>query len=125
MTEAASGEERRSGCPIASSLDILGDRWTLLIVRDLINGKSRFGDFLTSPEGITTSVLASRLKRMEMQGLISARLYEAHPKRYLYELTEMGRALLPVLQDLCRWGNRWIGETWVPPAAFMERRPED
>lgn len=125
MDDSVAGNERRSGCPIASSLDILGDKWTLVIIRDLVNGKRRYAEFLNSPEGITTSVLASRLKRMEAQGLIRSALYEQHPKRYDYELTPMGWALLPVLQELCRWGNRWIAETWVPPASFMDRKVQD
>lgn len=109
----------RSGCPIATTLDIVGDRWTLVIVRDLINGKRRFGQFLDSPEGITTSVLADRLARLETCGLVTRSPYQQGPTRHEYELTEMGAALRPVLQDICRWANRYIPGTWTPPERFM------
>ena len=109
----------RSGCPIASSLDLIGDRWTLVIVRDLINGKARFGEFLASPERITTNVLADRLVAMEHAGLVTRDAYSKRPPRHEYRLTEKGRALWPVLQDLCRWSNRYLPGTWVPPASFM------
>ena len=121
MAESTESPSYRSGCPIASSLDVIGDRWTLVIVRDLINGKSRFGELLTSPEAITTSVLSDRLRRMEDAGLIDARRYEERPPRYQYELTEKGRALHSVLKELCVWANQWIPGTWVPPEKFMRR----
>ena len=91
-------------------------------MRDLINGKSRFGDFLGSPEGIATSVLADRLNRLAAAGLIDARPYQHNPTRYEYHLTEMGEAMLPILQAMCRWANTFIPETWTPPPAFMQRR---
>ena len=111
----------RSGCPIASSLDIVGDRWTLVIVRDLLTGKKRFGEFLDSPEGISTNILAERLKRLGNAGLISKSAYAEKPVRYDYTLTEPGKALLPGLQEFCRWGNAYIPGTWTPPAWFMEK----
>lgn len=109
----------RSGCPIASALDLVGDRWTLVIVRDMINGKARFGDFLGSPEGITTNVLADRLAAMEREGLVELLPYSKRPLRHEYRLTEKGRALWPVLQAYCRWANRFVPETWTPPPGFM------
>lgn len=112
----------RSGCPIATSLDQVGDRWTLVILRDLVNGKRRFAEFLASPERITTSVLTDRLAALEANGLVERRPYQDRPPRHEYVLTEKGLALLPVLQDLCRWANRFMPETWTPPAAFMDRR---
>lgn len=112
----------RSGCPIASTLDLVGDRWTLVIVRDLLNGKARFSEFLASPERITTNILTDRLAAMEAAGLITRSAYQARPPRYEYRLTEMGLGLLPVLQDVCRWGNRYLPGTWVPPERFMRRR---
>ena len=114
--------EFRSGCPVASTLDLVGDRWTLVIVRDLLTGKSRFGEFLASPERITTNVLTERLAQMEAAGLVEKRAYSERPRRYAYSLTEKGTALLPVLQDICRWANRYIPGTWTPPASFMARR---
>lgn len=96
----------RSSCPVACSLDVLGDRWTLLVIRDLFAGKARFGDFLESPEHIPTNILAERLKRLESAGLISARRYSEHPPRSEYHLTERGRSLAPVVDALARWGLR-------------------
>ena len=112
----------RSGCPIATSMTMIGDRWTLVILRDMVNGKARFAQFLTSPERITTSTLTDRLESMERAGLILRRAYQKKPARYEYALTEKGRALLPVLQALCVWANRYEPGTWVPPKAFMEAR---
>ncbi|MFN3511452.1 MAG: winged helix-turn-helix transcriptional regulator [Phenylobacterium sp.] len=114
--------EPRSGCPIATTLDLVGDRWSLVIVRDMLNGKSRYGEFLDSPEGVTTSVLADRLARLEAAGLVAKRAYQTNPVRHEYRLTEMGEGLLPVLQEICRWANRRLPETWRAPEAFMQRR---
>jgi len=113
----------RSGCPIATSLDLLGDRWTLVIVRDLLNGKSRYAELASSPEGIPSNVLAARLKQMEATGLIARRPYQDRPVRFAYALTARGSRLLPVLQALCRWANVEFPATWRAPAAFMRRRP--
>lgn len=124
----SSGAERmkrppRSGCPIANGLEIFGDKWTLVLVRDLLLGKSRYSDFLDSPEGITTNILADRLAMMERQGLIEKSRYQDNPPRHAYALTTKGEALLPVLQAMCRWANAHVPETWTPPASFMKRRP--
>lgn len=121
MGKKAQNDTHRSGCPIATSLDLIGDKWTLVIVRDLMNGKARFGEFLTSPEGITTSVLSDRLQRLEAAGLIAAKAYEQRPLRYQYALTEKGLALHAVLRELCVWANQWIPGTWVAPEKFMRR----
>jgi DNA-binding HxlR family transcriptional regulator len=95
---------RRSQCPVACSLDVVGDRWTLLVIRDLFAGKSRFGDFASSPEHVPTNILAERLKRLEAAGLIEAVAYSDHPPRYEYRLTDRGRELEPVLDALAAWG---------------------
>ena len=94
----------RSRCPVACSLDVLGDRWTLLVIRDLFAGKSRFGEFLASPERIPTNILAERLKRLERAGLIVSAPYSQHPPRFDYHLTERGRALAPVVDAIALWG---------------------
>ena len=112
----------RSGCPIATSLDIIGDRWTLVIVRDLVNGKTRFGELASSPEKIPTNILAARLRAMEAAGLIERRAYQTRPPRHAYALTSRGEALLPLLQAMCRWAAAEIPETWRAPEAFMRRR---
>ncbi len=116
---AAATRAPRSGCPIATSLELVGDRWTLVILRDLICGKRRYGEFLSSPERITTNILADRLAAMEAHGLIEKTAYQAHPPRYDYRLTAKGRGLVPVLQALCRWADRFLPECWTPPESFM------
>lgn len=113
--------ETRSGCPIATTLDIVGDKWSMVIVRDMLVGKKRYGEFLASPERVTTNILASRLKKLEQVGLIAKTPYQDHPVRFDYSLTPDGESLLPVLQEICRWANRRIPGTWVPPASFMDR----
>lgn len=112
----------RSLCPIATSLDLVGDRWTLVIVRDLLNGKSKYAELVASPEGIPTNILAARLKAMEGAGLLTRRVYHRHPTRHSYALTPRGEALLPILQAMCRWANAEFSKTWRPPDAFMRRR---
>lgn len=115
-------DDPRSGCPIAATLDIVGDRWTLVILRDLFVGKKRYSDFLASPERITTNILANRLDLIEKAGLATRKAYQDRPKRYEYELTEKGRDLLPILQAMSRWANKHYPETLVPPASFMKAR---
>ena len=112
----------RSGCPIATTLDIVGDRWTLVLIRDLLNGKRRFSEFLDSPERITTNILTDRLARMERIELVTRMPYQVRPLRFQYSLTRKGEALLPVLQQICRWGNQYLEDTWVPPDNFMRRK---
>ncbi|MBI1366631.1 MAG: transcriptional regulator [Alphaproteobacteria bacterium] len=103
--------EFRSRCPIATTLDIVGDRWTLLILRDLILGKQRFSEFLEAPEGITTSVLTDRLARIEAAGLATRKPYQTRPTRYEYRLTKKGRDLAPVLEAISKWANRYYPGT--------------
>jgi DNA-binding HxlR family transcriptional regulator len=119
---ASMTREPRSGCPVATTLDIVGDRWTLLVLRDLIMGKKRFSHFLESPEEIATNVLTDRLALMEQAGLVTKAPYQLRPKRFEYSLTPKGEALLPVLQEICRWGNRFVPGTWTPPKSFMRRK---
>lgn len=95
----------------------------MVVLRDLFTGKSRYADFLTSPEGISTNILADRLAAMEAAGLVSRHAYQDRPRRFAYALTPKGDALLPVLQALCVWGNAHIPGTWTAPASFMERMP--
>jgi len=115
-------QEPRSGCPISNALELIGDRWTMVILRDLMIGKKRYSEFRASPEEISTNILADRLSMMETSGLITAKPYQQRPMRLEYELTDKGLGLLPVLQELCRWGNKYIPDTWVPPSSFMDRK---
>jgi DNA-binding HxlR family transcriptional regulator len=98
---------RRSPCPIACSLDFLGDRWTLLVVRDLMLGRSRFKDFSASPEGIPTNILSDRLARLLDSGIIGQIPATDGTKRLAYQLTNKGKALGPVLAAMRDWGLRW------------------
>jgi DNA-binding HxlR family transcriptional regulator len=100
-------EKRRSACPVACTLDILGDRWTMIVVRDLFRGARKYGDFLASPERITTNILAERLKRLETEGLIEKKAYQDNPVRYSYSLTEMGKDLSPLIREMTRWAFKY------------------
>ncbi len=100
--------KKRSTCPVACALDLAGDKWTLLVVRDLLRGRKTYGELADSPEGIPTNILADRLKRLEQCGLIEARPYQRRPVRYAYALTEKGLGLKEVLASLARWGKRYV-----------------
>lgn len=117
-------DDHRSQCPLASALDLLGDKWSLVVVRDATVGKRRYGDFLGSPEGIPTNILADRLKRLERLGILRKQVYQARPRRYEYLLTEKGADLLPVLQQLVHWARKHIPNRWSPPPWFVEATPE-
>jgi DNA-binding HxlR family transcriptional regulator len=102
---------RRSRCPVACSLDIFGDRWTLLIVRDLFCGRARFKDFTASPERIPTNILADRLERLLTNGVVEQMPAEDGTKRQAYRLTEKGKALGPMLKAMRDWGLAWDKST--------------
>jgi DNA-binding HxlR family transcriptional regulator len=104
---------KRSSCAIACALDVIGDKWTLLIVRDLLLGRSRYGEFLQSGEGIPTNVLADRLRRLEAAGLVERTVAPRPRSRYAYRLTPRGRRLGPVLAALRDWSRREIPGTRV------------
>ena len=101
----------RSMCAIANSLDILGDKWSLLVVRDLLHGKRTYGELAHSPEGIPTNILADRLKRLESAGIVNSAPYQERPVRYAYTLTPKGNALGEVLLAFVRWGKQYIPGT--------------
>ncbi len=104
----------RSSCPIACSLDLIGDRWTLVVIRDMMFlGKQRFEEFLESPEGISTNILANRLKSLEEMDLVEKQPYSNHSRRMNYQLTERGKSLRPVLKAMIDWGLKHIPNTKV------------
>lgn len=103
----------RSPCAVANSLDIVGDKWSLLVVRDLLHGKHTYGELVDSPEGIPTNILADRLKRLEAAGIITSAPYQERPVRYAYTLTPKGRGLGDVLLAFVRWGKQYIPGTMV------------
>ena len=92
-------------CPVARTLHIIGERWTILVLRDLLlEGPRKFQDFERSMPGISPNTLSARLKRLEDGGVIERRFYEEHPPRAEYVLTEKGRALGPAMRALQGWG---------------------
>ena len=93
-------------CPVAKALDVVGEKWALLVLRDLFRkGPLRFRDLETGLEGVAPNTLSARLKTLEKQGVIGARLYEQHPPRFEYFRTDKGKALGPVLKALYKWGE--------------------
>jgi DNA-binding HxlR family transcriptional regulator len=102
---------KRSACAAANTLDLVGDKWSLLVVRDLLHGKRTYGELADSPEGIPTNILAERLKRLESAGIITSAPYQERPVRYAYTLTKKGTALGEVLLAIVRWGKEYIPGT--------------
>ncbi len=110
---------KRSSCPLTNTLDLIGDKWTLLIIRDMLFLKKKFfNEFLESPEGIATNILTERLKRLEESGIVLKRPYLKTPLRHEYTLTLRGKDLRPLLLEMLRWGNAHIEGTIVPPKKF-------
>lgn len=105
-------------CPIVHSTGIMGDRWSILIVRELMLGQNRFQD-LQAQSGATSQMLAARLKRLEADGLVERQAYSQRPPRYEYHLTPKGRALTPVIMALRNWGEQWLKPAGGQPATHM------
>lgn len=103
----------RSACPITNALEIIGDKWTLLIIRDLFLGKHLYQEMMQSPEGIASNILANRLQRLEQAQFIFKRAYQFKPIRYEYHLTAKGQDLQAVLQAIAKWGEKHIPGTIV------------
>ena len=95
-------------CPVAKTLEVVGDRWTLLVVRDLLDGPRRFHDLQAGLPGLAPNILSERLKLMEANALVSRRFYSDHPPRAEYELTAKGRELGVVVGALASWGARHV-----------------
>jgi DNA-binding HxlR family transcriptional regulator len=102
-------------CPLAHALDLVGERWSLLVVKELVHGPLRYSD-LQEKLGCPTNILAARLKRFEQEGLVSRRRLPPPAASYVYELTGYGAALKPVLHELAHWGARSLG----PPPGELE-----
>jgi DNA-binding HxlR family transcriptional regulator len=101
------------GCSIAGTLEVIGDRWTMLILRDAFRGVRRFDDFQRDL-GIARNLLTDRLTKLVDHGVLTKRLYQAHPPRYEYRLTPKGIDLSPALVALMRWGDRWLADGNAP-----------
>ena len=101
--------KRRSDCPISSSLDVFGDKWSLLIIRDLMDAKEcTYGDFLKSPEGIATNILATRLQNLEENKLIEKLDHPDSKAKVLYKLTPKGVDLVPVMIEISLWAEKYF-----------------
>jgi len=101
-------EKRRSDCPINFALEIFGDRWTLLVVRDMMfKGKHYYSEFLKSEEGIATNILAQRLLTLEESGLVVKKNDPQHGSKFIYKLTKKGIDLVPVLADMIGWSAKY------------------
>jgi DNA-binding HxlR family transcriptional regulator len=107
-------------CSVARSLDVIGERWTLLVLRDAFNGLSKFDEFAESLP-IARNILASRLKTLVDHDVLARELYQEHPPRYQYRLTAKGAALYPVLIGLFNWGDEFLAGKGGPPVKFNHR----
>ncbi|MFD2718207.1 winged helix-turn-helix transcriptional regulator [Hymenobacter monticola] len=112
--------KQRSTCPVSTSLDVLGDKWALLILRDIVfAGKSTYGQFLQSAEKMATNVLADRLALLEAQGLLTKAVAADKKSKFTYRLTEKGLDTVPIIVELLLWGARH-GSTVVAPGLLEE-----
>jgi DNA-binding HxlR family transcriptional regulator len=110
-------QHRRSDCPINFALEMFGDSWSLLIIRDMVYfGKQTYGEFLESDEGIATNILASRLAQLEQKGILVKKRCDADKRKDLYALTEKGLDLIPILLEMANWGAKHDPETGAPQA---------
>lgn len=119
-----SKSKHRSGCPVSISLEILGDRWSLLIIRDMmVRGRRSFKDFQKADEGIATNVLAERLEKLQRTGIIAAEAEESDGRRVNYRLTEKGIDLAPLLLEMLIWGAKH--ENTAAPAGLVHQMEKD
>lgn len=114
-------DEDASLCPIVHSTGLVGDRWSILIVRELLMGQGRFQD-LQAQTGATSQMLSARLKRLEADGIVERQTYSEKPLRYEYRLTAKGLHLMPVILALRTWGERWVKPEGAPAAVRMFHR---
>lgn len=125
MSKPCRPDNRRSDCPIANALDLLGDRWSLLIVRDLVfRGFREFGQFLAGGEGISTNILTERLERLQCAGILVRSDHPVDGKKYVYRLTEKGIDLIPVLIQLVLWGAKYTPEHAAPADVLKQMRSD-
>jgi DNA-binding HxlR family transcriptional regulator len=117
--------KRRSDCPISFALDIFGDKWSLLVIRDLMyQGKRTYGEFLASEEKIATNVLADRLATLECEGLIRSDTDRTNKTRIIYSLTDKGLDLNPVMLEIVAWSAKYDKKTGAPKE-FVARLKDD
>ncbi|QIK59183.1 helix-turn-helix transcriptional regulator [Dysgonomonas sp. HDW5A] len=117
---------KRSNCPIGISLDLIGDRWTLLIVRDIIiRGKRSYGEFLKSDENISTNILASRLQFLEVNNLVTKKIAADNKSKFIYSPTDKMIALFPTLCELMLWGNKYDSDSYTEPSNLLQELKDD
>ena len=104
-------KKMRSICPVSAGLEIFGDRWTLLIIRDLFAGKTTYSEFISSPEKISTNILSSRLNWLEEQGIINSQEKSERTGKAIYKLTEKGSSLYPVVDAIANWSLTYVDGT--------------
>jgi DNA-binding HxlR family transcriptional regulator len=114
------GDAVRSNCAVASTLDIVGDKWSLLVIRDLFAGKSTYGELLAADERMPTNILADRLRRLEEAGIIEKSAYQERPVRFAYTLTPKGRDMGEILIAIVKWGRKHIPGTVALDIATRE-----
>lgn len=117
--------EPRSHCPIAFALDLFGDKWTLLVLRDLLlKGKRQYHEFLASEEAMATNILSDRLRRLEREGLVTKSRARGAGRQYVYQPTRKALDLLPVLVEISFWSARYDPATAAPPALMRRIRKD-
>jgi len=105
---ASPAKKRQTGCPIAFGLDVFGDRWSLLVIRDLmLNHRKTYREFLEAGEGVATNILADRLKHLEAEGIIAKSRNPDNRRSFLYTLTEKGRDLAPIIIEIVQWSGKY------------------
>lgn len=118
--------KKRSHCPVSCSLDIFGDKWSLLIIRDIMfRGKFSYGEFMTSEEKIASNILADRLCLLESEGIISKKVSPENKSKFIYRLTEKGIDLLPVMLAITEWGTKYHPETPPFPREILKQFSQD
>jgi DNA-binding HxlR family transcriptional regulator len=110
-------DNRNSRCPVCRTADVVCGKWTLLVIRDLAEGSCRFCELERSLEGISPRTLSLRLRALEAEGIVERQTYPEVPPRVEYALTEKGEALVPLVEDMRRYGRRWLAEDAEPVAA--------
>ncbi|MGB1371471.1 MAG: winged helix-turn-helix transcriptional regulator, partial [Flavobacteriaceae bacterium] len=115
----------RSNCPLASALDIVGDKWSLLVIRDLFLGKKTFTEFLKSPEKIATNILANRLETLSKKGVLKFTKLPNDQKTKIYYLTDKGIDLYPVIYEMINWSSRNIKKEFGPVGKDLINRFEN
>lgn len=112
--------DRNANCPVCRTAEVVCSKWTMLVIRDLAEGRSRFCELERSLEGISPRTLSLRLRALEEEGIVERRTYPEVPPRVEYALTEKGHALAPLIEDLRRYGAKWLNADGCVDAAASE-----